>query len=88
MWEILAVLGLYLVVSFLGMALLWTFAARKGVPAPSFLFWVRPSFAASTFQSATDGRTTLSNRRLSKPIPAGAFFNQQPKIHVDAFATW
>jgi hypothetical protein len=42
MWELLAVLGIYLAVSFIGMAALWTVAARKGVVrAPGYFFWVR-----------------------------------------------
>ena len=42
MWELLAVLGIYLVVSFIGMGALWTDAARKSlVRAPSYFFWMR-----------------------------------------------
>jgi hypothetical protein len=42
MWELLTVLGIYLVVSFVGMAALWTVAVRKGVVcAPRYFFWVR-----------------------------------------------
>jgi hypothetical protein len=42
MWELLAVLTIYLAVSFLGMAALWTVAIRKGVVrAPSYFFWIR-----------------------------------------------
>jgi len=42
MWELLAVLVVYLIVSFVGMAALWTVAARKGVVrAPDYFFWVR-----------------------------------------------
>ncbi len=42
MWELLAVFGIYLALSFIGMAALWTTAARKGVVrAPSYFFWMR-----------------------------------------------
>ena len=44
MWELLAVLGIYLAVSFVGMAALWTVGVRKGVVrAPSYFFWIRAS---------------------------------------------
>jgi hypothetical protein len=42
MWELLAVFGIYLAVSSVGMAALWTVAVRKGaVRAPSYFFWMR-----------------------------------------------
>lgn len=41
MWELLIVFLGYLLLSFAGMAALWTVAARKGhVPAPAFFFWM------------------------------------------------
>lgn len=50
MLELLTVLGIYFAISFVGMAALWTVAARKGVvPAPKFFFWFR-----------TDQRSTLA----------------------------
>lgn len=42
MYEMTAVLIIYAVLSFAGMAVLWTLAARKGiVRPPSYFFWVR-----------------------------------------------
>jgi len=48
MLELLAVLGIYLAVSFIGMAALWTAAVRKGVVrAPSYFFWTNASHSNS-----------------------------------------
>jgi hypothetical protein len=59
MWEILTVLALYLIVSFLGMIALWTVAVRRGaVSAPRFFFWVSRVQTAST---PPDIETALSN---------------------------
>lgn len=42
MWELLAVLGIYLACSLIGMAALWTVAIRKGLArAPRYFFWIR-----------------------------------------------
>ena len=42
MFEMLTVLIIYMIISFAGMAALWTIAVKKGVIArPAFFFWVK-----------------------------------------------
>lgn len=64
MWELLAVLGIYLVVSFIGMAALWTVAARKGlVLAPSYFFWMRADKPPMPSMSESGNSNAVLNLR-------------------------
>jgi hypothetical protein len=77
MWELLAVLGVYLVVSFIGMAALWTVAAGKSlVRAPSYFFWMRADKAPMpSVCESSDSNAVLNLRPFGLTVAAVVFLH-------------
>jgi len=82
MLELLAVLGIYFAVSFIGMAALWTVAVRKGVVrAPSYFFWIHTDESPRLPAACEAG----SSNAVSNFLPLG--LTAATVILVSAMAT-
>jgi hypothetical protein len=83
MWEFLAVVLIYTILSFAGMAVLWTVAAKKGLlQAPTFFFWMPevPKSRAADDESLSGRPDFACNRAM----PTMAFIAMSYTSNVHA----